>query len=85
MIMINKFDEFNIHEIYKEYGIENYTINNGLVDVDGDVYLSNMELDILPVRFGIVARGFDCNFNKLTSLKGAPKQVGEIFIANIIN
>ena len=24
-----------IHKLYKEYGITNYTINNGLVDVDG--------------------------------------------------
>src|SRR5574343_815103 len=81
--MINKFDDFNIHIICEEYGIKNYTINNGLVDVDGNVNLSSWKLDRLPLNFGKVNRHFDCSNNNLTralgGLEGAPQQVGGYF------
>jgi len=42
---MNYLTDKEIHKICKEYGIENYTINNdGSIDVDGYVDLSNMEL-----------------------------------------
>src|SRR5574343_65252 len=72
--MINNFSDFNIHKICKEYSIENYTINNGLVDVDGSVDLSSWKLDKLPLNFGRVSRHFNC-CNNLTSLEGAPKKL----------
>ena len=65
-----------IHKLCKEYGIENYTINNGLVDVDGDVDLSGKGLTKLPVKFGNVSGIFNCQNNQLTSLEGAPQSVG---------
>jgi len=65
-----------IHKLCKEYGITNYTINNGLVDVDGDVDLSGKGLTKLPVKFGNVSGIFNCQNNQLTSLEGAPQSVG---------
>ena len=83
--MIKLFEQFNneqeIREICKEYNIENYTINSdGSIDVDGDVDLSwRGTLERLPLIFNKVKGGFYCNVNKLTSLKGCPKEVGDTF------
>ena len=66
----------------KKYGIKNYTINNGLVDVNGDVDLRNLnkeELTKLPIKFGIVSGFFYCSNNHFTSLIGAPQKVGGDF------
>ena len=68
-----------IHELCKKYGIENYTINNGLVDVDGDVDLSSKKLTKLPIKFGNVSGHFNCVNNQLTTLEGAPESVGGDF------
>ena len=80
--MISKYNEFNIHKICKQYGIENYTINNGLLDVNGSVHLVNKKLTRLPLDFGNVTGSFLCSYNKLSSLEGAPKQVGGSFYCN---
>ena len=54
--------------------------NNGLVDVDGNFYGSKKNLnDFKGVRFGVVTGGFYCDDNQLTSLVGAPQEVGEDF------
>lgn len=61
-------------------GIKNYKINADLtVDVAGDVDLSGKGLIEIPLKFGVVTGSFYCNSNKLTSLEGAPKEVGEEF------
>jgi len=75
------FESFeDIDSICKEYGIENYTINSdGTVDVDGDVYLSTEALTKLPLKFGKVTGYFNCNNNKLITLEGGPREVGEYF------
>jgi hypothetical protein len=62
-----------------EYSIENYSIENGLLNVDGDVYLNGYNLRELPLNFGKITGHFDCSLNKLTSLKGAPSRVGGDF------
>jgi hypothetical protein len=63
--------------ICKQYGIENYTINDdGSIDVDGNVYLSHENLTELPLVFSKVTGYFDCSRNNLTSLKGGPRWVG---------
>ncbi len=50
-----------------------YTINKNLiVDVDGDVDLSNKNLTSIPIQFGKVTGDFYCSGNKLTSLRGSP-------------
>ena len=83
--MIKMFEQFNneqiIHDLCREYVIENYTINeDGTLDVDGSVLISNNpHLKQLPLRFNKVSGFFNCSFNKLTSLKGSPKEVGTFF------
>jgi hypothetical protein len=66
-----------------KYDIKNYTINEDLtVDVDGDVYLYDMELKSIDIQFNIVSGNFDCSTNELTSLEGCPKEVDGHFICN---
>lgn len=63
----------------KEMGIKNYLIDSDslVVDVDGNVDISNKGIDELPVQFGRISGDFDCSHNKLTQLIGAPKYVGD--------
>ena len=82
----------DIDSICKKYGIENYTINeDGTVDVDGDVSIVgkivrdrfiNIDLTKLPLRFGKVSGKMQISFTKLTSLSGAPREVGGNFYCN---
>lgn len=78
--LINKYMELE-EQLMSEYiktlkklGItDNYKIHNdGSVDVDGDVDLSKMNLDEIPIKFGVVLGDFSVNRNHLTSLKNAP-------------
>jgi hypothetical protein len=70
----------SIDSICKKYGIKNYTINSdGTVDVNGNVNLSNCRLQEIPLKFGYVSGNFYCGTNKLTTLKGAPREVGGSF------
>ena len=60
---VNKY-KYNkkIHKICKEYSIENYTINlNGLIDVYGDVILTDKGLTKLPLKFNKANSHFYCN------------------------
>jgi len=81
-----KIDNYQIHEICKQYGIKNYTINpDGSIDVDG-VYLSirdntqhnKFSMEKLPLKFNKV-NIFDCENNKLISFEGSPKEVNKFF------
>ena len=70
----------------KEYDIENYTINDDLtIDVDGSVNLFRRDLIELPdyIQFGVVRGNFHCGSNKLTSLRGVPREVGGSFNCGI--
>lgn len=63
-----------------EMGIENYNFSsNGLINVAGDVNLSNKGLKDLPYQFGKVEGKFDISDNDLHSLKGVPFEVGGDF------
>lgn len=73
-----------LYESYKEieslcdtFYIRNYTINNGLVDVDGDVNISisGRGLTKMPLKFGEINGNFKCSTNRLTSLEGCPNKV----------
>jgi len=79
MKFIKLYESFeDIDTICKKYFIENYTINSdGTVDVDGNVYLSDIKLTKLPLKFSKVSGYFDCSDNKLTSLEGSPHSVGD--------
>ena len=79
-------NSYNIDSICKKFGIKNYTINeDGSIDVDGDVNLSNTInsgariLTELPLKFGKVSGHFNCSYNELRSLEGAPREVGGYF------
>ncbi len=85
MKYLKVFENFNdIDSLCKKYGIKNYTIVDGLVNVDGNVdldgkKLTNRFLDALaeiPIKFGHVSGDFRCHYNELTSLVGAPQSVG---------
>jgi hypothetical protein len=79
--MIESFRIFKIGITCKRYGIQNWKLNpqTKLVDVEGDVYLFRKELKTIPVKFGKVTGYFNCGYNQLTSLQGAPESVGGDF------
>ena len=63
----------------KYFKIErSYSINNGLIDVEGDVILIK-QVDKLPFKFGKVSGNFNCSYNQLTNLEGSPNYVGGSF------
>ncbi len=56
----------------------NWTLNSeGKVDVDGAVYMVDMNLTEIPVKFGRVKGCFTCNRNNLTTLKNCPDYIGD--------
>lgn len=67
-------------EFCKLYKIIDYTINEDQsIDVDGDVWISNVGIQQLPVSFNKVTGSFYISENGLTTLKGSPKWVGGNF------
>ena len=65
-----------------EYTEGTWTYNpaTGLVDVEGDFGFNGTKRKSLSgVRFGKVSGYFRCHYNKLTSLEGAPQEVGGNF------
>jgi len=63
-----------------EERIDNYIVRpDGIVDVEGDVNLFEMDLTKIPIKFGVVTGFFDCSHNQLTNLQGAPEEVGGSF------
>lgn len=46
-----------------------YYINNGIVDVNGNVGIINKGLQKIEVKFGKILGSFDCSGNKLLFLK----------------
>ena len=69
-------------EFLNEYTNGVWTLNEktGLVDIEGHFNCSGKGLsDFKGVRFGVVTGSFDCHNNKLTSLVGAPQEVGKDF------
>ena len=71
--------ESAVAEICDKFGIRNWSIVDGLVNVDGNVNLFNRELTELPLKFGTVTGYFHCGGNKLTTLEGCPNRVGGRF------
>jgi hypothetical protein len=67
-----------IISICNKLGIDNYTIENGLVNVNIARKLSSIEVK-LPIRFGAVTGYFDISNNRLLSLEGCPEIVGDGF------
>ncbi len=60
-----------------------FNTSTGLVDVEGNVvFFSNDVEDFMGIKFGNVKGTFDCSFNNLKSLEGAPHEVGDRFYCN---
>ena len=84
---LNKISKLTDEEIQlivflEKCTIGKWTINKktGLVDIEGDFDCAKKKLkDFQGVRFGVVTGGFYCSYNKLTSLEGAPQEVGGDF------
>ena len=74
--------ESEVSEICDEFGIENWSLERGLVNVDGYVDLRYRGLTELPLKFGSINSYFQCNDNNLTSLVGCPIRVGGYFFCN---
>jgi hypothetical protein len=54
--------------------------DEGFVDVDGDFDCSGKDIkDFMGIKFGKISGSFLCGNNKLTSLEGAPQEVGGYF------
>jgi hypothetical protein len=53
--------------------------DRGYVNYQGDISLSYMRLEKIPVPFGTVGGYFDCYSNQLQTLEGAPTSVGGNF------
>lgn len=67
----------DIAQWLNDMDIKHYIIHNNLkVDVEHNVNLSRKNLNFIPVQFGQVKGFFDCSFNQLRSLDGAPLLVG---------
>lgn len=82
--MIKKFKQFDseVEKICRRYRIRNWNLNSdtNLVDVDGNVNLTNKGLNKIPLRFGKITGDFLINGNNgITSLEGSPNYVGGSF------
>ena len=84
---LNKISELTDEEIQIIIFLEKYTSGKwtfnkktGLVDIEGNFYCDNKKLkDFKGVKFGVVTGNFGCHNNSLTSLEGAPQEVGGCF------
>jgi hypothetical protein len=66
--------------ILEHFKIQNYTIkDDGTVDVNESVHLSEKGLTEIPIKFGVVKGNFDISGNNLLSLKNCPRIVNGIF------
>tara|TARA_Y100000389_G_scaffold23826_1_gene20505 strand:+ start:6119 stop:6832 length:714 start_codon:yes stop_codon:yes gene_type:complete len=73
----------SIEEICNKYNIKDYIINDdGSIDVNGSVEISDFGLTEFPLIFNKVSGNFFCHKNKLTDLKGSPISVGGLFDCN---
>lgn len=70
------FDISSPERFCEKYKIENYTIENGVINVDGNVELSFKKLESLPFKFGSVTGSFNISGNELTTLENCPDEVG---------
>ena len=75
---LTEIQQPNIEQILQQLDVADYEITNEGVNVFGDVIIP-LEWMEIPIQFNIVRGRFDCNRTELTSLQGAPKEVGSDF------
>ena len=73
-----EYAKHKIAKILKNTGTQN---PDGSWDIDGNVYLDDLNLKEMPVKFRKVTGNFDISSNKLTSLKNSPEEIGGYFDA----
>ena len=80
MKYLKLYENFNrINQLCEEYNITGYTITqDGLIDTDDDINLTQQGFTSLPLKFGKVGF-FDCSCNQLTTLFGSPIEVSKTF------
>lgn len=75
--IITQEEKDRIDALCKQYDIVDYIINpDGTVDVVGCVDLENRGLTSIPLKFNKVGTRFSIHGNRITSLLGAPREVG---------
>jgi len=78
--LIYQQEKNRIDAICQQFKINNYKINNdSTLDVSGSVSIRMFDIQELPLEFNTVSENFECDKNKLTTLKGCPRHVGKIF------
>ena len=75
----NYQSESEVAEICEKFRIKNWSLVDGLVNVDGDVSLTLSKITNIPLKFGTVTGNFFCSSNYLSSLEGCPNRVGGEF------
>lgn len=76
-------EHLEIRRLCKKYKIHSFKINyDGSIDTNQSVYLSNMNLDKIPIKFNKVNGNFNCSCNKLTTLENSPKIVSTHFLCD---
>lgn len=72
--------EIELIKLLDSLNIENYTIdNNMIVNVNGDVNISDMGIKEIPFKFGEITGEFNIAVNRLESLNNMPLKVGGDF------
>ena len=72
----------DVLDIVEEFNLDKSLVkmnHDGSIDYYGNVDLSNMNLDTIPIKFKRVTGTFDVSFNPLSSLKNSPEYVGGNF------
>jgi hypothetical protein len=73
-------NDYDVKCLLQRFKIYRYVINDdGTIDVNGSVDISDTGIDKIPFTFGKVTGNFYCDANNLTSLKGCPYEVGKGF------
>ena len=76
---LTEIQQPNIEQILHQLNITDYEITNEGVNVFGNVNIPEHYTEI-PFQFNIVSGNFDCSYTRITSLQGAPREVGENFV-----
>lgn len=72
-----------IEEFCGKYNIRNYTVVDGLINVNGKVNLWQIGENKIPYKFGTVDGYFEISFSMLSTLEGLPNIIkGNLFMVN---
>ena len=78
----NRFGELYLNEYRKNFIKRHELVFNKQTmryDCHGNVYINDIGLDSFPIKFGVINGNFNCSYNNLKSLEGAPLKVMGFF------